>query len=266
MRSRLLRSVGCLIGFLVLFSSNIPLARAADPSLGCAYADDDKAKQVLDIRKATKTEGTDWTCQDVSGQMSSAEGSCITSSACTGGKLCCIPGLGKVTQTGTDTGPSKTKTTPALTQIPIAACALGDGNCTLDDIVSTGVGVAKFFFGLSGAIFLGLLVFGGLKYLLAGGGSDTKKGKEVLVNAVIGLVIIFAANAVVTFIFTSLTSPTAGKPCYGENTPRPFYCRSLSGKEEATQLGCMVGKSCSGTNVFCCAIDPGTAPATTPAK
>lgn len=63
--------------------------------------------------------------------------------------------------------------------------------------------------GLVGAIALALFVYGGLVWMTAGGSPDKiKKGKDILVWAVLGLALIFASYIILNFIFGSLEIAT----------------------------------------------------------
>jgi hypothetical protein len=59
---------------------------------------------------------------------------------------------------------------------------------------------------LLGVIFLLLVIYGGLRWMLAQGNeSEVEKAKEILIAAVVGLVIVLAAYAITTFIGNQLT-------------------------------------------------------------
>lgn len=52
-----------------------------------------------------------------------------------------------------------------------------------------------------GILFLGLIIYAGISWMMAGGNEQTiTKSKDLLVNAVIGLVIVFAAYAITIFV------------------------------------------------------------------
>jgi hypothetical protein len=66
--------------------------------------------------------------------------------------------------------------------------------------------VIKAALGLTGAIALVMFIYGGFLMMFSGGNpSAVKKGKDTLVMAVLGLVVIFASYAIVNFIITSIT-------------------------------------------------------------
>ncbi len=69
--------------------------------------------------------------------------------------------------------------------------------------------IIKIILGLVGAIAVALFVYGGLVWMTAGGNSDKiRKGKDVLVWAIMGLVVIFTSYIVLNFIFKSLEKVT----------------------------------------------------------
>jgi hypothetical protein len=60
---------------------------------------------------------------------------------------------------------------------------------------------------LLGVIFFLLVIYGGLRWMLAQGNEqEVEKAKQILIAAVIGLVIVLSAYAITTFIGTQLTS------------------------------------------------------------
>ena len=61
-----------------------------------------------------------------------------------------------------------------------------------------------------GVIFLVLTIYGGFLWMTAGGNPDQiKKAKGLIVNSIIGLVIVLAAYAIVSFVLTSITGAVA---------------------------------------------------------
>lgn len=59
--------------------------------------------------------------------------------------------------------------------------------------------------GISGALALLMMVWGGISWMTAHGNSDrVKKGRDTMVWAIFGLVAIFGSYVVINFIFTEL--------------------------------------------------------------
>lgn len=60
------------------------------------------------------------------------------------------------------------------------------------------IDILKYVLGISGLIAVVFLVIGGISYITAGGNEETtKKATRTLLNAVIGMIIVFAAYAIV---------------------------------------------------------------------
>lgn len=92
---------------------------------------------------------------------------------------------------------------PAALALP--AC-FKDGNCTLDDIVCTGVAFANLLIALSGAAFFATFVYGGALYVLSF--MDTSyagKGKKAMVGAAIGMVIVLSSWTIVNYFASAIT-------------------------------------------------------------
>jgi cytochrome bd-type quinol oxidase subunit 2 len=73
---------------------------------------------------------------------------------------------------------------------------------TAGDIAAS---IITIFLGLLGIIFLGLLIYGGYKYLMARGNQDqVEEAMSTIRRAIIGLLIITAAYAITFYIFSKL--------------------------------------------------------------
>ena len=63
----------------------------------------------------------------------------------------------------------------------------------------------KGVLGIVGSLALAMFIYGGFVWMLAGGSAEkVQKGKNVLVWAAIGLVVVFSAYALVKFVFEGL--------------------------------------------------------------
>jgi hypothetical protein len=81
-----------------------------------------------------------------------------------------------------------------------------DATAIINDRV---VQIGQLFFGLLSFIFLVYAVLGGFYWMTAGGNEEkTKKGKEYLVNAIIGIVIISGAYVLAAYLINKLGSVT----------------------------------------------------------
>lgn len=65
--------------------------------------------------------------------------------------------------------------------------------------------VIQALLGLTGSIALVMFIYGGFTWMTAAGNAESvTKGKNILIWATVGLVVIFSAYGMVKFIFTSL--------------------------------------------------------------
>ncbi len=78
------------------------------------------------------------------------------------------------------------------------------GNYTLDDFISLLIGASQIILGLVGSLALLFFIYGGVIFLISGGSSDRiTKGKTIIQNAVIGLLIVFLSYAIIQFVMTT---------------------------------------------------------------
>lgn len=64
--------------------------------------------------------------------------------------------------------------------------------------------------GLTGVAFLVLMVYAGVRYMIAQSPDDTKSSIGIIKNSVIGLIIIFASYAIVNFVIRLILRQTTG--------------------------------------------------------
>ncbi len=84
----------------------------------------------------------------------------------------------------------------------IADCECRDvGNCSLNDILQVAVNVMIFILGISGTAVLLMFVYGGFLWLTSAGRPDAiTNGKNTMIGAVVGLIIIFGSYAAITLL------------------------------------------------------------------
>jgi hypothetical protein len=91
----------------------------------------------------------------------------------------------------------------------LGAAGVEAGYADVSDVPTIVGGLINVVLGLTGILFIFLLVYGGILYLTAGGVDDNvKKAKKLISNAVIGIIIIVAAYAITSFLFQALTTAT----------------------------------------------------------
>ncbi len=79
------------------------------------------------------------------------------------------------------------------------------GDYTVNDFVQIAVNVAEWILGIVGSLALLMFIYGGFMFILSGGNAEkTSQGKQILINAVIGLVIVFTSYTIIQFSITSL--------------------------------------------------------------
>ncbi len=229
-----------LIGlFLAMLVFVVPVATKAAGD-GCATDPARTPAQLTAVRNIEAADpanhAADMSCQNLSADVSSDVRArrCITG-ACSGGtdRMCCLAGTGadrgrgatSLTETGTSGGSSALR-------LQLPAC-ISDGNCGLDDIIQTGVNFANFLFGISGAIFLAIFVYAGFKYIFfASNPSEASSSKGMLVNATIGIVLMFGASALVTTVYSAFRSGSAGGDSRCQAAFPANTCQSLSANWE----------------------------------
>lgn len=87
----------------------------------------------------------------------------------------------------------------------VGSCCMSAGDCTLDDILTTGAAFANLLTQLSAAFFFATFVYGGAMYLLSFGDKGrVDKGKKAITGAAIGMLIVLMAWTVVNYIANSL--------------------------------------------------------------
>lgn len=86
---------------------------------------------------------------------------------------------------------------------------LGAKEVTQTSLLKTTGTIIKGFLGITGTIALAMFIYGGIMWLISGGNPDKiKKGKDVFVWSVIGLLVIFGSYFIVDFVIRALTAKT----------------------------------------------------------
>ena len=88
-----------------------------------------------------------------------------------------------------------------------AACRTQPGGC-IPQIIGN---VISALLGIFGALFLALIMWGGVQYMLAQGDmTKVKTATQTLQNAILGMLIVAASYAIVTFVLQTIGSATTG--------------------------------------------------------
>ena len=92
------------------------------------------------------------------------------------------------------------------------------------------------FLGITGTIALVMFIYGGITWLTSGGVPDKiKKGKDIFLWSVVGLIIIFSSYLMVDFVIKGITA--------GSNT------ENCTVQAEKTKVSCLIG--CGATDSAC---------------
>lgn len=167
---------------------------------------------------------------------------------------------------------------PAFAVTIVPACARNQSGdaADLNCVLATFENIANLILGVTGSFALLMFVYGGFT-MLASGGSEEKvtKGKTILRNAVIGILIIMLAGYIVRYATSALRGSgslqTAGKACgtatvddrqvtkHEYTVDGQTYCASqcndISGYSCTTEVAgknCLVGLCPGSQNVRCC--------------
>lgn len=102
------------------------------------------------------------------------------------------------------------------------------GGKTVPEVIGKVVGVGLSLVGL---VFFGLTLYAGFRWMIAMGNTeDVEKAKETLIAAVIGLIIVLAAYAITSFVFSNLGSTTQSEPAPQPlGPPLPSCANDLKG-------------------------------------
>lgn len=91
------------------------------------------------------------------------------------------------------------------------SCAKYCGEYSLNNIVQVGVNATQILLALSGSVALLFFIYGGVTFLISGGSAEkVTKGKTIIINAVIGLIIIFASFMIIQFSMEALGATRVG--------------------------------------------------------
>ena len=99
-------------------------------------------------------------------------------------------------QTPTEITPNPTVPIPNTEWTPLP------NNTSLGTVLAK---ILTWLFGLLGAIAVIFFIYGGVTYLTAGGNEEqAKKGKTILIQAIVGILIVLVAFAITTWVQTAL--------------------------------------------------------------
>lgn len=95
--------------------------------------------------------------------------------------------------------------------IPPGCTCPGAPSCGLLEMVQLAVNISQLILGLVGSAALLMFIYGGFLWLASAGSAEqVKKGKEVFLNALKGIALIFASWLIINGVVAALTGQTPG--------------------------------------------------------
>lgn len=96
-------------------------------------------------------------------------------------------------------------------EAPYSPGCIENGDCQVNDFATLFLRVAQIIFGIVGSLALLAFVVGGFVFIFSAGNQKwVDFGKSTLINAVIGLVIVFTSYMIITFIYKAFDIKTEG--------------------------------------------------------
>ena len=84
---------------------------------------------------------------------------------------------------------------------------LANSSLPSSDVRTVAINLINILLSMLGIIFLLVVLYGGLLWMTAGGNDDqAAKGRKIIGNGIIGLIVIFVAFAITTFVFNILVA------------------------------------------------------------
>ncbi len=252
---------------LLLLSSASPAFAQVGSCGNLAGLTDSNRAIAQSVATAAGSEFSSFACVNVGSLSTPLRSQRCVSGLCAGDAnvMCCAPGTGgREGAAGTVDTTGGTADEGGFLRLQLPACTK-TGNCSLDDIVQTGVNFANFLFGISGAILLATFVYAGVLYLTAGSGENVGKAKDMLKNALIGMILVFGAGLLVSTVYDTFRSDSAGGSDSCSTSKPNFSCQYLSApasdtaalQAEMTRRRC-VPDLCAGDATRVCCPDTGT--------
>jgi len=94
-------------------------------------------------------------------------------------------------------------------QILAGVPCISSGNCTLCNMLQVVINIGTFIQGIVGSICLLFFVYGGFVWLTSGGAQEkVKKGREIITNSIIGMLIVLLAYFIVMTIINVVSGTT----------------------------------------------------------
>ncbi|MBI5728210.1 MAG: TrbC/VirB2 family protein [Candidatus Magasanikbacteria bacterium] len=209
--------------------------------------------------RSTNTVRANWQCSRVCAAETRTS-RCVTG-GCPGTNsdtLCCAPNTptsANACQSGTTSGAPRHPSTGARLILPDC---IGTGNCTLNDIVNTGVSfIDNLLIPLAAAIFLAIMVWAGFMYVaFAYDSGKVGEAKKMIAGATIGIVIMLGASTIIKFVQQMIIGSTGSGAACSRDMGVGYSCMPVDNSAEAIRVHRCVAGKCPGA-LFCCQIATG---------
>ncbi|MCU0679693.1 MAG: pilin [Planctomycetes bacterium] len=101
--------------------------------------------------------------------------------------------------------PALAQNAPGTLMDYIGGSCQKSGDCDLNDFVRVGIWVTRWILGIVGSLTLLMFVYGGFQMMTSAGQSEKiASGKKIILNAIIGLIIVFSAYMLVDWILKNV--------------------------------------------------------------
>ncbi len=139
--------------------------------------------------------------------------------------------------------------------VSFSDATLSNGEVTVPFLAQYILGIYRFAIGAAAILASIMVVYGGFRYLLGSTMGDVKEGKEVIQNAVIGLIVLLCSYVILQSINPDLVTLRALRLSYFERADEPEaeYVNTGTGAQTPGGSGSGGGRSGGGRNVT----DPG---------
>ena len=141
---------------------------------------------------------------------------------------------------------------------PICACC---GDCTANDFLGLGLNIANIILKYLGVIALVMFIFGGIMWMTSAGSEEkVKKGKTVIMGAVVGMAIVLSAYVIVQMLMQALHTEgyLKGEKCtVNQSTPNDGSCIEAGSRykdysqNKVDGFECRVSQCAGGTTICC---------------
>ncbi|MFC1598260.1 hypothetical protein ACFL2M_01870 [Patescibacteria group bacterium] len=137
----------------------------------------------------------------------------------------------------------------------IPACATGEGHCSGCDMIALFANWAEVILQMISGVAVFMIVFGGVWWIISGGNPEkVKKGQQIIIGAVIGVILVLTGWLIVNFSIQAMLGTQGGSidealtgeaQLFGSNWDT--FCENVSATSAGTALAdCSAGEAVDG--------------------